>query len=190
MISKGLYRRYDGQYLFVYGVVNDVELNTYVRFSYITAPSIDYLVRLSEVMSNRFIMIDDDGDEVAIPIEEHPLNFTGQKEYLLRVMNLDNFEKNLSTQDLIDELRTREDSPLHDLDIEGFNSRVYSREYVLGIPVEEHEINGRTIPKCVDVQGVYDTKEEVRKGIVSAKLQKKDRLKIYKRVYLEEVKLT
>ena len=180
---KGLYRRYDGQYVFVLGTMKDSYGGTLVRFVYLrTADSAEYCLSYEEFTSDTYVEdIWEDGKIVGtrkVDIKQHPLNDTGQPICHVRIFYVEQMEKNMSTDSLIEELRWREDSPLHDFDVDGFNDRVYCREYVVGVPKED--------PECVSVIALSDSLEEAKKNLLELVMKGKRHLKIYKRLYIEE----
>lgn len=78
------------------------------------------------------------------------------------------------------ELRQRKDSPIRDLDLEGAESRVFSRDYVCGIPMYD-EVHGRYLTNWVQ----FDSPEEAKKLIGKRSFPGKV-MKLFKRVLLEE----
>lgn len=62
-------------------------------------------------------------------VPEEKFNPTGQKKRFELVTNLRNQLSLASTQSLIEELKTRSDSPFNDFDIEGLNTKVIQRDF-------------------------------------------------------------
>lgn len=97
-----------------------------------------------------------------------------------RVVSLIHGEQNLKTSDLLKELINRKDSPIHDLDIEGAESIVFSKDYVCGFPMTSPE-GVSYLPQVVP----FDTQEEAEKYSHSHVNGSFNRPKVYKRILIE-----
>ena len=102
-------------------------------------------------------------------------NPTQQKHRFELVENLGDSLSAFSTQQLIEELRERSDSPLADLDVEGLNTYVKIREYVVG------EI--RT--GCLFPLMTADTEEQARAFMQNNPHRMSGRTKLYKNVTVQ-----
>lgn len=127
-VTIGLYRHFKGQYYFVQNLVKSAVDEKTVEAVYFNVLHPEYGTFVRAVSD--FTTDYDSKNEVYI--KDRKDNVTGQIHRMERVVSLDNEVKNLSTEVLINELQNREDSPLHALDIEGFNSKVFCVDYIIG----------------------------------------------------------
>lgn len=187
-MGVGLYRRYDDEYVIVLQeCVNAYSLKKEVVFQFVGKSG------LHSLTSERFFSDEYDvivSGEKGIEkykkkIVEHPDNVTGQKCTYMKVKDLKKFGKNLSTEELLCELKKREDSPLYGLDIEGLNERVAVKDYIVGVLSKGSVINGREVLPSVVVECIDDTLEEARKNYAKLKIRGQDKVKIFKRTFVE-----
>lgn len=174
-VTIGLYRHFKGQYFYVTGLsksydektimvnyfnVCHPELGSYVR------PLRDFCTDYERVNgSTRYIVDRDD-------------NITGQYKRFERVKDLNFQLGSISTEQLIEELRSRTDSPIHELDIEGLMSDVFSIDYVVGVSYDNPEFS-----RGVEVICVTDTKEQAEQYLSTHVHRKGTR--VFKRTFIE-----
>ena len=106
-------------------------------------------------------------------------NVTGQKKRFEKVVSLENGLANFSTEQIIAELTSREDSPLQSADVERFNSLVFFTDYCVGEKVRDKE---------TEEEGVFtlyacDRKEDAFKYL---NRQGNNRCEVFKRVFVSE----
>jgi hypothetical protein len=135
---EGLYRHYSGSYFYLTDITTDEEGKKYAHCFNVLLP---------------------EAGTVVIPLEKWDevveVNNTKRMRFK-RVAYIEPTLKDLSTEDLIKELRSRKDSPLQQLDIEGYNSKVFSTDYVVGELYEESEESA----KGVFTVATFNTLEE------------------------------
>lgn len=168
--KMGLYRHFKGGYYFLMNVLTN-ESGDYPLLQYVDIfqPELGYFARpVPEWNEN---------------VSDREDNVTGQTYRFERVVSIDNGISNFTTEQLIKELRMRENSPLQDLDIKEVSGRVFSRDYCIG---EAHEAT-EDYPKGVSVGSVFDTKEEAFNYMNTH--AKNSRFKIFRRVFIEETSL-
>lgn len=183
-IPLGLYRHFKGDYFYVTGVAKASE-DYSVRVSYfnVCRPELGMFSRpIHEfVGSNRKYEKDEKGDYFAVgkEIKECEDNVTGQSHRFERVVDLNFQLGSVSTEQLIEELRTRVDSPIHELDIEGLRSPVFSSDYVVGI---KHSATEDT-PAGVETINTFFTEEQAQKYYSNQAA--KARKGVFKRTFIE-----
>lgn len=161
----GLYRHFKGGYYLVMNrLLNDGE--EYVQYIDVLHIERGYFCRPVEEFSE--------------DVSDRKDNYTGQLHRFEYVTHLDDVVKNASTEQLVKELKGRADSPLQTLDIDGLNERVYSTDYVIGIPFEATE----DTPKCVETLNVFDTVEEAWECLKNKKSP--IGVTVFKRTFIEE----
>lgn len=127
--SVGLYRHFKGEYYFVQNIVKDCSNDTvFCQYFNVCHPEYGTFVRPVESFLERFYFEKD----VCIHIKDRIDNVTGQTYRFERVKDLNFQLGSVSTEQLISELRKRVDSPIHELDIEGLNSNIDCKDYVIG----------------------------------------------------------
>lgn len=168
--KMGLYRHFKGGYYFLMNVLRN-EDGEYPLLQYVDIehPELGYFARPLPQWND--------------DIHEREDNYTGQTYRFEKVKDIDNPVRNLSTEQLIRELRGRENSPLQDLDIEEVSGRVFSRDYCIGEAHEETE----DYPRGVSVNECFDTKEEAFKFMNTHAKNRK--FKVFRRVFIEETHL-
>lgn len=113
-------------------------------------------------------------------VPEGKNNPTGQKYRFELVKDMRSILSQCTTQNLIEELKSRPDSPFNDSDIEGLNEKVADREYVLGELMSYSE-SGKVLSSMYS----SDSLEEV-KGFAERNFHRlSSRTKIYKSVLVE-----
>lgn len=107
-------------------------------------------------------------------------NPTGQKYRFQQIVDFGSVLSLITTENLIEELKSRPDSPFNDSDIEGLNEKVADREYVLGELMSYSE-SGKVLSSMYS----SDSLEEV-KGFAERNFHRlSSRTKIYKSVLVE-----
>lgn len=120
-IPYKLYRHFKGAYYCVLGISVD-EQN----------PNSDPLVQYTPVRANsNSIVWSRRLSDFFADISDRKDNFTGQKLRFELVKDLNHTLQSFSTEALITELKKRQDSSFSEIDLEGFNKKVVSREYML-----------------------------------------------------------
>ena len=114
-------------------------------------------------------------------VPEGKENPTGQKHRFEPVSDFRSVLSNCTTENLIEELKSRPDSPFNALDIEGFNSRVEGADYVVG------EMKSLGIDEGVYIEPIMTASsiDEVKKFVQNNGHRCSSRTKIFKRVYSE-----
>lgn len=177
-VTVGLYRHFKGGYYFVKEIVKDCNSGIHL-VSYIDILNVHLgtFVRPLDDFNAEFYIKD---NKIEL-IKDREDNVTGQHYRFERVKSLDNQVKNLSTNSLIEELRSREDSPLQKLDIDGLNDRVFCSDYVVGIP-HLADLDKNT-PRGVENIVTCTTEEEAKKYLLSHKTRKGT--SVYKRTFIK-----
>lgn len=114
-------------------------------------------------------------------VPEDKFNPTGQIKRFELVTNLRNQLSMASTQSLVDEIKTRADSPFNDLDMDGFNSRVKNREYIVGELVLSQNGEGTVLQSIMTA----DSQEKAIKFIENHPERVSSRVRLYKSVLIE-----
>ena len=176
-VTIGLYRHFKGQYFYVTGLsksydektimvnyfnVCHPELGSYVR------PLYDFISEYEKPSCGVY----------SKPIAKREDNITGQSHRFERVKDLNFQLGSISTEQLIEELRSRKDSPIHELDIEGLMSDVFSTDYVVGVSYDNPEFS-----RGVEVICVTDTKEQAEQYL-STHIHRKG-TRVFKRTFIE-----
>lgn len=182
--KPGLYRHFKGQYFYVMGVDRASEDKSFrVRYFNVCHPEYGTFSRpLHEFFSLTDKLEKDDNGEwfdVGLAIKDRKDNVTGQIRRFERIDNIDFQIGSVSTEQLIDELRRRTDSPIHELDIEGLRSPVFCTDYVVGI---KHNATEET-PAGVDHINVFFNEEDAQKYFSNQVA--KARKAVFKRTFIE-----
>lgn len=183
-IPLGLYRHFKGEYFYVTGVAKASE-DYSVRVSYFNVCHPEYGMYSRPIHefvgSNREYEKDEKGDWFAVgkEIKDCEDNTTGQVHRFERVKDLNYQLGSVSTEQLIDELRKRTDSPIHELDIEGLRSKIFSTDYVVGVKHNATE----DCPAGVDTINVFFTQKEAQDYFFNQCA--KARKGIFKRTFIE-----
>ena len=173
-VTIGLYRHFKGAYYYVMSLSkNAIDNSVMVNYFNVCHPEYGYCSRPLE----DFIRTHEEDGRV---IKDRPDNITGQSVRFERVKDLNFQLGSIPTEQLIEELGRRNDSPLQELDIDGLNSRVFAQDYVVGeeyLATEEHPYNG-----VFTITG-FDTVEQAHKYLDSHLHNK--RTSIFKRTFIK-----
>ena len=173
-VSVGLYRHFKGQYYYVTGLSKSAtdEKTVMVNYFNVCHPEFGSFVRpLDDFTATH----EEDGRS----IKDRPDNVTGQIMRLERVKDLNFQLGSVSTEQIIDELRRRTDSPIHELDIEGLQSKIFSKDYCVGEACEATE----DTPRGVYTVSTFDTPEQAYQYLSTH--QHKRNTKVFKRTFIE-----
>lgn len=172
MPKIGLYRHFKGSYYFVQNIVKDAVREVSMCYYYnVCHPEYGLFVR---PCSEWFDNYTDKG-----LIKDREDNVTGQCTRFAVVKDLDFQLSSVSTEQLLAELGRRVDSPIHEVDIEGLRSPVFSKDYVVGEAYEPTE----DTPKGVYTVSTHDTLANARRYFESHKRKKNTR--IFKRTFID-----
>ena len=173
-VSVGLYRHFKGQYYYVTGLSKSAtdEKTVMVNYFNVCHPEFGSFVRpLDDFTATH----EEDGHA----IKDRPDNVTGQIMRLERVKDLNFQLGSVSTEQIIDELRRRTDSPIHELDIEGLQSKIFSKDYCVGEACEATE----DTPRGVYTVSTFETPEQAYQYLSTH--QHKRNTKVFKRTFIE-----
>ena len=173
-VSIGLYRHFKGQYYYVTGLSKSAtdEKTVMVNYFNVCHPEYGSFVRpLDDFTATH----EEDGRS----IKDRPDNVTGQIMRLERVKDLNFQLGSVSTEQIIDELRRRTDSPIHELDIEGLQSKIFSKDYCVGEACEATE----DTPRGVYTVSTFETPEQAYQYLSTH--QHKRNTKVFKRTFIE-----
>lgn len=173
-VSVGLYRHFKGQYYYVTGLSKSAtdEKTVMVNYFNVCHPEYGSFVRpLDDFIATH----EEDGRS----IKDRPDNVTGQIMRLERVKDLNFQLGSVSTEQIIDELRRRTDSPIHELDIEGLQSKIFSKDYCVGEACEATE----DTPRGVYTVSTFETPEQAYQYLSTH--QHKRNTKVFKRTFIE-----
>ena len=173
-VSVGLYRHFKGQYYYVTGLSKSAtdEKTVMVNYFNVCHPEFGSFVRpLDDFTATH----EQDGRS----IKDRPDNVTGQIMRLERVKDLNFQLGSVSTEQIIDELRRRTDSPIHELDIEGLQSKIFSKDYCVGEACEATE----DTPRGVYTVSTFETPEQAYQYLSTH--QHKRNTKVFKRTFIE-----
>lgn len=173
-VSVGLYRHFKGQYYYVTGLSKSAtdEKTVMVNYFNVCHPEYGSFVRpLDDFIATH--------EEDGRAIKDRPDNVTGQIMRLERVKDLNFQLGSVSTEQIIDELRRRTDSPIHELDIEGLQSKIFSKDYCVGEACEATE----DTPRGVYTVSTFETPEQAYQYLSTH--QHKRNTKVFKRTFIE-----
>lgn len=178
-VTVGLYRHFKGGYYYVTGLSKSAidEETIMVNYFDVCHPEYGNFVRPLDNFTASFEI--DPFLNVVKYIKDRPDNVTGQHHRLERVKDLNFQIGSVSTEQLIEELRKRTDSPIHELDIKGLQSEIFVRDYVIGEAYYETEDYPRGVYTVVS----FDTEEEAKEYFESHMFNHKTR--IFKRTFIE-----
>lgn len=174
LITIGLYRHFKGKYFYVTGLSKSAtdESTIMVNYFNVCHPEYGTFVRpFDDFLS--------DLDDKAVAIVLRKDNITGQHRRFERVKDLNFQLGSVSTEQLIEELRNRTDSPIHELDIEGLQSKVFSKDYVVGEAFEETD----KLPKGVYTISTHTTMEQAQNYLSTH--SHKNNTRVFKRTFIE-----
>lgn len=182
-VTVGLYRHFKGDYYYVTGLSKSATDEKTIMVSYFNVchPEYGSFVRpLYDFIAVDELYQDEDSEfELERMIYERRDNVTGQIHRFERVKDLNYQIGSATTQQLINELSKREDSPLQALDIDKLNGRVFSSDYVLG---EKHYAT-ENYPCGVSTIAVFNTEEEAKRYYETHNHLKGT--KVFKRTFIE-----
>lgn len=171
-VTIGLYRHFKGEYYFVQNIVKDA-VRDIAMCQYFNVSHPEYGIFVRPV--DEWFSEDTEKGKIIDRLD----NKTGQKHRFEKVRNLNFQLGSISTEQLIKELRNRIDSPIHELDIEGLQSKIFAKDYVVGEACEQTE----DTPKGVFTIATFDDKESASMYYYSHLHNK--RTKVFKRVFIE-----
>lgn len=176
-VKPGLYRHFKGSYFFVQNIVKDCTSGEPMCYYFnVLHPEYGFFVR---PVYEWFDTVTGT-PESSIPICERPDNTTGQTYRFEKVDSIDFQISNVSTEQLVRELLSREDSPIRDLDIKGLESAsVFCRDYIVGIPRTFTPTNENYIMNWTAFPTKKEAEECIRKNRTNS-------YKVFKRVLLIE----
>lgn len=177
-VTVGLYRHFKGGYYYVTGLSKNAidEKTVMVNYFNVCHPEYGSFTRpIFDFVADHDTI--EFGDEMTLYIKDRIDNVTGQHMRFERVKDLNFQLGSVSTEQIISELRNRVDSPIHELDIEGLRSPVFSSDYVVGVPYDNPEFS-----RGVDSVVVCDTLEQAEKYVATHKVRRDTG--IYKRTFI------
>lgn len=153
-VRIGLYRHFKGSYYYVTGISKSAtdEKTVMVNYFNVCHPEYGSCVRPLESFTATH-------EEDGRVIKDRWDNVTGQIMRFERVKDLNFQLGSVSTEQLIEELRNRTDSPIHELNIKGLRSKVFSKDFVVGEACEATE----NTPQGVYTIAVFEEKEKAEK---------------------------
>lgn len=174
VVTIGLYRHFKGQYYYVSNLSKSAEDEKTVMVSYFNVchPEYGSFVR---PLDDFITTVDENG----IAISERRDNTTGMHSRFERVKDLNFQIGSLSTEQLVAELRKRTDSPIHELDIEGLKSNIFSKDYIIG----DKYFATEDYPTGVSTNAVFESPEQAFKYLHTHKHSKVTG--VFKRVFIE-----
>ena len=175
-ISIGLYRHFKGQYYYVSSLSKSAEDEKTIMVNYFNVchPEYGNYVRpLDDFLATH--------DEKGVAIVDRKDNTTGFVTRFDRVKDINFQIGSISTQQLINELRTRVDSPIHELDIEGLRSPVYSKDYVVG----DKNFATKDYPQGVSTIATFETEEQAKNYFSTHRHRQST--SVFKRTFIEVI---
>ena len=112
-------------------------------------------------------------------VPEDKENPTGQRYRFEQIVDMQTVLSHCTTKNLIEELKRRPDSPLNEIDTEGYNDKVADREYVLGV------LSDTTGVKVLSSLYSSDSLEEVKRFAERNFHLLSSRTKIFKSILVE-----
>ena len=178
-VTVGLYRHFKGGYFYVTGFSKSAldESTPMVNYFNVCYPEHGGFVRPLNNFTASF-EIDPILNEIKY-IKDREDNVTGQHHRFERVKDLNFQLGSVSTEQLIEELRTRTDSPIHGLDIEALHSKVFAKDYIIGEAFEQTE----DFPQGVSTLAVFSTEEKAKQFFENHGFNY--RTKVFKRTFIE-----
>ena len=165
--TVGLYRHFKGEYYYINNIVKDCTTGLYhCTYFNVCKPHLGIFVR---DMNEWF---DTETDKGAVV--DRPDNVTGQIHRFERVYDLNFQLGSVSTEQLLNELYKREDSPINELDIDGLQSQIDCKDYVLGQYFENEDY--------VVTVNAFASEEQARKHLASRNYG--TNLNLYKRTFI------
>ena len=174
-VTIGLYRHFKGDYYYVNGLSKDALDEKTVLVNYFNVCHPEYGM-CSRPLESFTATHEDDGRV----IKERPDNITGQSKRFERIKDINFQLGSVSTEQLIEELSRRTDSPIHELDIEGLRSKVFCKDYIVGEAFEATE----DTPRGVYTVARFDNSLQAMQ-YMSTHPHKRSAI-VFKRVFIEE----
>lgn len=163
----GLYRHFKGEYYFVQNIVRDCSSEVvYCQYFNVCKPEQGVFVR---PIDDWFSTETDKGAVV-----DRKDNVTGQMYRFERVLDLNFQLGSVSTEQLTKELVRRTDSPIHELDIEGLQSNIDCKDYVVGQHYKEENY--------IATVNSFNTESQAKIYLVTHKVNSETHL--YKRTFI------
>ena len=181
-VTVGLYRHFKGQYYYVTGLSKSAEDEVTIMVNYFNVchPEYGSFVRpLDDFIATSDVGVDMNLDYYEDKICDRKDNVTGQFARFERVKDLNFQLGSVSTEQLINELRTRTDSPIHELDIEGLQSNVFAKDYCVGEAYNETE----DTPRGVYTLATFETQKKAENYLDTHSHKKNT--KVFKRTFIE-----
>lgn len=181
-VTIGLYRHFKGGYYYVTSLCRSAtdEETVMVNYFDICHPEYGSFVRpLEDFISCTYMVTLPNKDVQPKNIGERLDNVTGQFRRFERVKDLNFQLGSVPTEQLIAELRNREDSPLQSLDIEELNGRVFCTDYVVG----DKNYATEDYPCGVSTVASFETEEQAKKYYDTHKHLKATA--VFKRTFIE-----
>lgn len=171
-VTIGLYRHFKGEYYFVQNIVKDA-VRDIAMCQYFNVSHTEYGIFVRPV--DEWFSEDTEKGKIIDRLD----NKTGQKYRFEKVRNLNFQLGSVSTEQLIKELRNRVDSPIHELDIEGLQSKIFAKDYIVGEACEQTE----DTPQGVYTIASFNDEDSASMYYYSHLHNKKT--KVFKRVFIE-----
>lgn len=173
-VTVGLYRHFKGQYYYVTGLSKSAADESTIMVNYFNVCHPEY-GSYTRPLDDFVATYEEDGRD----IKDRKDNVTGQFMRFERIKDLNYQIGSVSTNQLIEELRNRIDSPIHELDIDGLKSKIFSRDYIVG---DAYEATDDT-PKGVYTIATFNDKESASLYYYSH--VHTGRTKVFKRTFIE-----
>lgn len=171
IVNIGLYRHFKGAYYFVQNIIKDAVTDELMCYYFnILHPEYGFFVRS---VNDWFTKDTEKG-----LIKDRLDNVTGQEHRFEKIVSIDNYVENLTTRQLLYELRKRTDCPIHELDLDGLYSDVFAKDYVIG----EKHYKTEDFPQGVSTQSVFSTPQEAFKCLAK---HPNSRYGVFKRTFIE-----
>ena len=177
-VTVGLYRHFKGQYYYVTGLSKSAtdEKTVMVNYFNVCHPEYGSFVRPLD----DFCADCERGQNLSVTyIVDREDNVTGQHMRFERVKDLNFQLGSVSTEQIIDELRRRTDSPIHELDIEGLQSDIFSKDFCVGEACEATE----DTPRGVYTLASFDKQMDAENYLLTHSHKKNT--KVFKRTFIE-----
>ena len=175
-VTIGLYRHFKGEYYYVTGLSKSATDEKTVLVNYFNVCHPEYGTCTRPI--DDFITEYDDKAQCLISNRKD--NITGQHTRFARIKDINFQLGSVSTEQLIEELRRRVDSPIHELDIEGLRSKVFCKDYIIGEAFEATE----DTPRGVYTVARFDNSLQAMQYMSTHPHKKL--AKIFKRIFIEE----
>lgn len=183
-VTVGLYRHFKGEYFYVTGLSRRSEdYAVCVNYFNVMHPEMGSYVRPLD----DFIATEDTceqfGDEMTLVIHDRIDNVTGQYMRFERVKDISFQLGSVSTQQLIDELRERKDSPIHQLDLEGLESTISYVDYCVGEVCEGQQFGERWLNGGVNTIASFEKQEDAQNYLATHR--HKRTTTVFKRTFID-----